>query len=78
MGFSREFIKNMVKENKESFSVTYRTKDELFEICDLEHASCNSECPVYELQTIKERLACDCPCFKSGEKMYKFIKDRIK
>ena len=55
---------------------------ELFEICDREHSGCNNECPVYRLngsavvnghKPFAENRGCD--CFKSGSRMYIFIKN---
>ena len=55
--------------------------DELFEICDKEHASCNSQCPVYELnggkavnghKPFEQNRGCD--CFKNGMAMLDFIR----
>ena len=54
---------------------------ELYEICDREHASCNSNCPVYKrngnkipdtAHDFKVNRGCD--CFKSGSKMVEFLK----
>ena len=55
---------------------------ELYEICDREHSSCNTNCPVYDLNggwapdTIPiYNHGCD--CFKNGAKMLKFIREKI-
>lgn len=55
--------------------------DELYEICDSEHASCNSNCPVYELNGNKVPDTANdfnvnrgCDCFKSGVAMLQFIR----
>lgn len=53
--------------------------NELHEICDREHSSCNSDCPVYlvnqdEIPLNKETNKCI--CFKNGIKMYNFILNR--
>jgi hypothetical protein len=56
-------------------------KNELYEICDREHYSCNSNCPVYYLNknSIPDtRNAFDCDYFKSGSKMLEFIRNKIK
>lgn len=51
---------------------------ELSEICEREHSSCNSDCPVYELNgheapdTEENNRGCD--CFKNGDKMLAFIR----
>jgi hypothetical protein len=55
----------------------------LYEICDEVHSSCDSGCPVYELNEYKalgfekpfdENRGCD--CFKNGKAMAKFIKEK--
>ena len=55
-------------------------QDELYEICDRVHASCDTECPVYRLngnsavgqdKPFSENRGCD--CFKSGAAMANFI-----
>ena len=53
----------------------------LYMICDNTHAQCNTSCPVYALQTEKEREAGDGSCggcFKNGEAMAKFVEKRLK
>lgn len=48
---------------------------ELYEICDREHSSCNSDCPVYKINGNKvPDTVNDCDCFKSGSKMLEFIR----
>ena len=57
-------------------------EDELYEICDRVHASCDSECPVYALNNgplnahkpFAENRGCD--CFKNGASMFRFIKSQ--
>lgn len=48
--------------------------EELYEICDREHAGCNDECPVFKLaiseNEFKENIANDCPYFKNGKLMH--------
>lgn len=52
-------------------------QNELYNICDREHASCNSDCPVFALKTKEEQDNLDsCSTFKNGEKMMNFIKER--
>jgi hypothetical protein len=54
---------------------------ELYEICEREHSSCNSGCPVYKLngnsvpstKPFEENRGCD--CFKHGSEMLKFIRN---
>lgn len=55
---------------------------ELYEICDREHSSCNSECPVFNLNgnkipdTVKDfEVNRGCDCFKDGKKMLEFIRN---
>ena len=55
--------------------------DELYEICDREHSSCNSECLVYflngnDILYVPENGS-GCDCFKNGREMLKFIKERL-
>lgn len=57
-------------------------KDELYEICDRVHSSCDSECPVYRLNnyevpdTAKDfNVNRGCDCFKSGGNMLDFIRN---
>jgi len=50
--------------------------DELYEICDSVHASCGSDCPVYELNGCEVPMnekKDNCICFKNGKEMLKFI-----
>lgn len=49
---------------------------ELYEVCDHVHASCDTECPVYELMSYEEQHAGVCPCFKRGMLMLEFIRSR--
>ncbi len=54
--------------------------NELWEVCDTVHASCNSECPVYEKnggavgadKPFDENRGCD--CFKNGKAMLAFLR----
>lgn len=52
-------------------------EDELYEICESEHASCNNECPVYKLVMTKkeqDNLSRNgCPYFKSGSEMLRAL-----
>ena len=56
--------------------------DELYEVCDRVHASCDDECPVYRLNggkapdTYTGPDSSGCDCFKSGKAMAEFIKRR--
>lgn len=55
-------------------------ENELHEICDNEHSSCNDRCPVYASNgscipnTLNSRRGCD--CFKDGVKMFTFIRQK--
>ena len=53
--------------------------DELYNICDREHASCNYECPVFRLNGSKVPAGnskSGCICFKDGMAMLNFIRGR--
>lgn len=59
--------------------------NELYEICDSVHSSCDSGCPVYSLngnqvpdkaKNFKVNRGCD--CFKNGTAMLKFIRNKVK
>jgi hypothetical protein len=59
--------------------------DELYEICDHEHSSCNSDCPVYFINNCKVldtandfKINRGCDCFKDGRKMLNFIRNNDK
>jgi len=52
----------------------------LYEICELEHSSCNSMCPVYAANNFKVPWTPDgrsCTCFKNGREMFNFLKLRV-
>ena len=57
-------------------------EDALYEMCDREHASCNSACLVYKLNGNKIpdvlKSNCGCDCFKNGCAMLIFIKNAVK
>ncbi len=60
-------------------------ENELYNICDREHSSCNSECPVYYLNGNKVPDTVNnfsvnrgCDCFKSGKNMLNFIRSKTK
>lgn len=55
-------------------------EQELYYICDREHASCTEDCPVYRLnggnapgsdKPFEDNSGCD--CFKNGKAMFEFI-----
>jgi len=57
---------------------------ELYDICDSVHSSCNSDCPVYELNgnsvpdTANDwKVNRGCDCFKNGDEMLSFIRSKI-
>jgi len=57
--------------------------EELYEVCDRVHSSCDSECPVYRLNgnsapstvPFEENRGCD--CFKHGSAMLNFIRLKV-
>ena len=52
--------------------------DELNDVCEREHYSCNSECPVYMFRVCSMGNDFNCECFKNGRAMLDFIRDSIK
>jgi hypothetical protein len=58
--------------------------NELYEICDKVHSSCDNSCPVYELNggvpdTAKDfKINRGCDTFKNGFKMLEFIRQNSK
>jgi hypothetical protein len=54
----------------------------LYEVCDREHSSCNSDCPVYALNNLAApntkpgNRGCD--TFKNGTAMLEFIREKSK
>jgi hypothetical protein len=68
------------------------TKEEIYEklteICEREHSSCNSDCPIFKLNggkalnqhNKKETKWNDwygCDCFKNGKAMYDYIREHL-
>ena len=58
-------------------------EDGLYQICDNVHSSCDSSCPVYELNgnevpdTAKDfKVNRGCDCFKNGAAMLEFIRSK--
>lgn len=59
--------------------------NELYDICDHIHSSCNAECPVFRLNGNKVlnihnfnfEVNRGCDTFKNGHAMLNFIKDKI-
>lgn len=58
-------------------------ENELYEVCDRVHSSCNSDCPVYNLNgnsvpdTAKDfKVNRGCDCFNNGKKMLEFIRSK--
>ena len=52
------------------------SNEELLDICETTHSHCNDTCPVLNLMTLNEIELVrqgDCPCFKDGEAMRRFI-----
>ena len=54
-------------------------ENELYEICDRVHASCDSDCPVYFLNNYMKFMTKNsgCDCFKNGKSMRLFIEKHI-
>lgn len=55
-------------------------QDLLYEICDDVHSSCDAGCPVYDINdgpVNPSSSQSGCDCFKSGQKMYDFIKSKV-
>ena len=56
-------------------------KDVLYDICDTEHSSCNSNCPVYEAnggEPLWNPKHTDCQCYRDGGKMLAFLTNNLK
>ena len=63
------------------------TIEELGDICEENHSSCNDECPVFELSKKNYPESCSgfinhpdgskCTCFKDGQKMRDFINKNL-
>jgi hypothetical protein len=56
------------KEDTESF---------FYNICDREHSTCNSDCPVFAITNSvpnKSNSRYGCDCFKDGKAMIKYLK----
>ena len=58
-------------------------EQELHDVCDRVHSSCDSDCPVYHLNgneapdTAKDfDVNRGCDCFKNGKKMLEFIRSK--
>jgi hypothetical protein len=55
-------------------------ENELYEICERVHSSCDYGCPVYSLNggrgvnNLPKNMGCD--CFKNGKEMLKFIRNK--
>ena len=54
--------------------------DELYEICDREHSSCNRTCPVYDLACHEgeydESMANECLYYKNGKAMFERLRGK--
>ena len=50
----------------------------LYEVCEREHSSCTSECPVYDLNRGPVNPDSGCDCFKNGKAMLEFIRSKLK
>lgn len=58
-------------------------EDELYEICERTHSTCDYECPVYEINDGRVpdtahdfKINRGCDCFKSGASMLEFIRSK--
>jgi hypothetical protein len=55
--------------------------DALYQICEDTHASCDNNCPVYELNhgcvgaNKPFAINCGCDCFKNGKAMLTFLRE---
>ncbi len=73
------FVSKFIKKEKITEEDMYSL---LYEVCEDTHASCNFQCPVYELNdgkapTGKLSDEWDCVCFKNGKSMFEFIKEKL-
>ena len=55
-----------------------KLSDVFYEICDHVHASCDDQCPVYDLMSAEQKENWDCPHFKDPKSMIRFIKSQSK
>lgn len=55
-------------------------ENDLYEMCDREHACCNDDCLVYKMNGGKcvepENSRYGCDCFKNGKAMLKFLLEK--
>ena len=52
----------------------------LFEVCQDVHASCNEQCPVFEINggpLDPDTSSCGCSCFKNGAAMRQFLREKL-
>lgn len=50
-------------------------EQELYEICERVHSSCNDDCPIYRINDCSvPEVGDDCMTFKNGSKMLGFIR----
>lgn len=79
----REIMEDLIVTIAKGKQVTDdQIKDELYEICDSVHSSCDSGCPVYRLNgnavpdTANDfNVNRGCDCFKNGTSMLEFIRN---
>jgi len=78
----KEWFDKVVETSKE-IQVTITKEDvyeELYEICEREHSSCNSECLVYKLAIeegeFSDTESNDCPYFKHGKSMFERLRGK--
>lgn len=79
----QEWLKKIIETGKD-VQVTYTLQDaydELYEICEREHSSCNTECPVYAKCVEDGEFKLDehnpCPYFKNGRKMFERLNKNV-
>jgi len=52
-------------------------EEDLVNICENEHAECNSNCPIFKINGDKVPwVGNNCECFKDGKKMVEFLRKR--
>jgi hypothetical protein len=77
----KEYADQQVNDYKSKYSVVEEIIiKEFYNICDMTHADCNANCPVYKINKFEVpdtahdyRINRGCDCFKNGSKMLEFI-----
>jgi len=55
-------------------------EDELYEVCETEHAGCNDMCPVYAKRRQEKGFDMHnftCPYFRNGKAMLNYLQEKI-